>query len=122
MTRMADQISFPPLHDPAPGELARRKHHLLSEIAQQSDRRLSLPSGWARGWASPRRTIPAMAAVLVAAAAGAYALSGSSGHAPNQPGGTTGGDERIYLGTPVANAAEADARLPFTVVLRSNAT
>src|SRR5436190_9244245 len=119
---MTDQISLPPLHDPAPGELARRKQHLLSEIARQSHRRLSLPSSWALGWASPRRTIPAVAAVLVAAAAGAYALSASPGHAPIQQGGTTGGDERIYIGTPVANAAEADALLPFNVVLPSNAT
>jgi hypothetical protein len=33
---MTDQISFPPLHDPSPGELERRKQHLLSEIARDA--------------------------------------------------------------------------------------
>jgi hypothetical protein len=42
---MTDQISFPPLHDPAPGELERRKQHLLSEISREPERGLLwLPS------------------------------------------------------------------------------
>lgn len=35
---MNDQIAFPPLHDPHPGELERRKQHLLSEIAHEPEK------------------------------------------------------------------------------------
>jgi hypothetical protein len=40
---MTDQISFPPLHDPAPGEIERRKQHLLSEITPVPKRARLLP-------------------------------------------------------------------------------
>lgn len=67
---MTDQISFPPLHDPAPGELDKRKQHLLSEIARRPKRRLALP-----GLAVPRSRIAALAGVATALAAGAVTLA-----------------------------------------------
>ncbi|MDX6479825.1 MAG: hypothetical protein QOG85_335 [Gaiellaceae bacterium] len=65
---MTDHISFPPLHDPAPGELEKRKQHLLSEIEQRPERRLPLP-------AAPRLRVAALAGAAIAVAAGAGALS-----------------------------------------------
>jgi hypothetical protein len=61
---MTDQISFPPLLDLPPVELATRREHLLSEIAREPHRaRLSLP---ALIFPRPRLLRPAVA-VLVAA-------------------------------------------------------
>jgi hypothetical protein len=76
---VTDQISFPPLHDPAPGELEMRKQHLLSEISRQPERaRLSLSA-----FAFPRFRVAALSGAAVALAAGSAAaalvLSNSSG-------------------------------------------
>jgi hypothetical protein len=79
---MTDQISFPPLHDPAPGELARRKQHVLSEIAREPVQRgLSLPG------IPPHRLRYALFAVaaICAAVAAAAVLTGRPG--AEQPGG-----------------------------------
>ena len=82
---MTEQISFPPLHDLSPGELERRKQHLLSEIRREPEwRRLSLPT-------IPRlrlRFALPVAAAVCAATVGAVVLSGALGgsgtHRPGQ--------------------------------------
>jgi hypothetical protein len=79
---MSDQISFPPLHDPAPAEVERRKQHLLNEITGESRKaRRSL-----RGVTFPRHRVRlAIALGLVAASAGAIvggmSLTGQRGSA-----------------------------------------
>jgi len=67
---MTDQISFPPLHDPAPGELAKRRQHLLSEITRESEKApRSLPS-----FKLSRARLAVLAGAVVAVAAGAVTL------------------------------------------------
>jgi len=67
---MTDQIAFPPLHDPHPGELERRKQHLLSEITREPGKAWRL---------LPEFTIPRfrlrVVVPIVAAAALAVGLS-----------------------------------------------
>jgi hypothetical protein len=73
---MTEQFSFPLLHDPAPGELERRKRHLLSEIARKpAPRGLSLPD------VPPLRLRYALFAVaaICAAAGAAVVFSGAPG-------------------------------------------
>lgn len=65
---MTDQISFPPLHDPAPGELEKRRQHLLSEVTRQPER--TLPR-----FTLPRARLAVLAGAVVALAAGAATLS-----------------------------------------------
>jgi hypothetical protein len=95
---MTDQISFPPLLDLSPGELQAHKEHLVSEIAQQPERRrLSLPV------VPPLRlrfALPAVAAVFAAVAA--VIFTGTLGDASKNATGTRGGTptQTGTLGTP----------------------
>lgn len=66
---MSDQISFPPLHDPAPAEVERRKQHLLNEITREP--------GKASLW-PPRPALPGRQRVRVAIALGLVAASAGS--------------------------------------------
>jgi hypothetical protein len=68
------KIWFPPLHDPLPDELARRKHHLLNEISRERGRgwRISRPS---LGLQRSRTAMIASALVVVAAGASAIVIS-----------------------------------------------
>lgn len=86
---MTDQITFPPLHEPAPGELERRKQHLLSEIRRESERRgLSLTSFPQRRVASVRPVLAIGVAVVAAAAiAVAVTLTGQSSSPRQGPAG-----------------------------------
>ncbi len=84
---MTDEFPFPALHEPQPGELKRRRDHLLSEITREPAPR----SGW-RAPVGPLRlryALPALAVAGAAAASGLIftgALSGAkpvaSGHPP----------------------------------------
>jgi hypothetical protein len=70
---MTEQLSFPPLHDLALGELETRKRHLLGEIERQPEQRP----------VRPRLALIAVAAVCVAAACAVVfsgALGGSDAH------------------------------------------
>lgn len=73
---MTDQITFPPLHDPQPGELERRRQHVLSEITREPERhRLSWPSVPSLRL---RYAIPAVG-VVCAAAVAAVVFTGALG-------------------------------------------
>ena len=65
---MTDQISFPPLHDPAPGELEKRRHHLLSEVTRRPERTSSI-------FSPPRARLAILVGAVVALAAAAATLS-----------------------------------------------
>jgi hypothetical protein len=86
---MTDQISFPPLLDLSPGELQAHKQHLVSEIAQQPERRrLSWPSA-----RSSRLRLAVVAVGLIAAAAVGFGLSSlvqGSGRQRSGPAGNQG--------------------------------
>jgi hypothetical protein len=68
---MTDKISFPPLHDPPPGELAMRRQHLLSEVTREPEKTgLSLPTlAFRRSRLASVRPILVAAVVVVAALA-----------------------------------------------------
>lgn len=68
---MTDQIPFPPLHDLPPGELERRKRHLLTEIARRPR-----PSRSWRGALVPAVVVAALAGAGIAIAAGFGAFNG----------------------------------------------
>jgi hypothetical protein len=71
---MTDQISFPPLHDPAAGEIEKRKQHLLSEIALGRKQARLLPSTLASlpgRIAVHRRSVLVIGLALVAVAVAA---------------------------------------------------
>jgi hypothetical protein len=95
---MTDQVSFPPLHDPAPGELERRKQHLLSEIALGPEQPRLFPSALSslpRRIAAHRRSavVIALATMAVAIAGGITLTSQKSASGPKAVSGqtTTGG-------------------------------
>jgi hypothetical protein len=73
---MTDQISFPPLHDLPPGEVALRRRHLLAEITRElvSSRPawLNLPP------LRPRLALPAIAVVCAAVVAVVFVGGGSN--------------------------------------------
>lgn len=73
---MTDPVSFPPLHDLAPGELEARKRHLLSEIAR-GPQRPRFGRSW-RGGLGVAVAIAALAGAGVAIAAGFGAFNGIS--------------------------------------------
>jgi hypothetical protein len=67
---MTDEMSFPPLHDLPPGEVALRRQHLLAEIARESNSsltRVNLPP------LRLRFALPAVAVICAAVAAGLLA-------------------------------------------------
>lgn len=95
---MSDQISFPPLHDPPPGDLAARKHHLLSEIASEPERTLLSPRAFTFPrlrwrlrpiWVAPVVLVAALTLVPIGGASlGTRAVDGISSlwdSPPNQP-------------------------------------
>ena len=65
---MTDEISFPPFHDPAPGELGKRRQHLLSEVTRRPERTLSI-------FTLRRPRVAVLVGVVVALAASAATLS-----------------------------------------------
>ena len=95
-------------------ELLRDYPHLLAiaDAVRATQRRRARP------WGSPRR-IALAAATLLVAAVGAFVLVTHSG---TNAGRKQIGESLFVAPTPVANAAAADALLPFNVVLPSNAT
>jgi zona occludens toxin (predicted ATPase) len=95
-------------------EFLRDHPHLLAiaDAVRATQRRQARP------WASPLR-VGLAAAVLTAAAIGAFVLTTNSG---TNSGRTSIDDSGFVAPTPVANAAAADALLTFNVVLPSNAT
>lgn len=76
---MTDQISFPPLHDPPPGELELRKQHLLSEITREPMRR-SLPEITFPHHHIRLAIAPVLAAASAAVIVGVLSIAGQ--HAP----------------------------------------
>jgi hypothetical protein len=77
---MTDLISFPPLHDLAPGEHEARKQHLLSEVAREPNGpRLSLPSACLFQRPRSRRSIVLVAVALAALACASVAIAASLG-------------------------------------------
>ena len=84
---MTEQLSFPPLHDLALGELETRKRHLLGEIERQPEQRR----------VRPRLALIAVAAVCVAAAC-AVVFSGPLGGSDAYRRGTNAGGWYAFQG------------------------
>jgi hypothetical protein len=81
---MTDQISFPPLLDLSYGELQAHKQHLISEIAQEPERRrLSVPDVPALRL---HFVLPAAAAICAAVLAVVFIGALGASHHPNYAG------------------------------------
>lgn len=91
---MTDQTFFPPLHDPAPGEIEKRKQHLLSEIERPSERsRISPPPfKFRRRWLVGSVALAAAAAAAISFTAlptgGSHQQGDTGREAQFNPGGT----------------------------------
>jgi hypothetical protein len=106
------EISFPPLHELPPGELARRKQHLLSEIRREPEWRLPTPS--------LRFAVPAAAAVGIAAVCAVVfsgAFGGSGGRRPGQTAWNAYVGEATFpfLTTKIDRSGQAVASVKATV-------
>jgi hypothetical protein len=96
---MTDEISFPPLHDPAPGEFERRRRHLLSEVTRRQERAR-------RSFTLPRARVAVLAGAVVALAAGAAALSIALG------GGSVAEAAPLLVQTPSGKTVSVPATSP----------
>jgi hypothetical protein len=129
------EISFPPLHDLSPGELERRKQHLLSEITRDPETtRLSLPTvtfsrrRWVLATGTPTASKTRMGVLAGAVICAAFAASligvfvlGQSNSRSMQPGinaglGSVGAyGERATLPPPPRSIAITDLSLAVGV-------
>lgn len=129
---MTDQIQFPPLHHPAPGEIERRRQHLLSEIGRQSERsRISPPFSLRRRWLAGSVAVGAAAVAAISLAlvstGGSPPQRSTSREARFNPGGTLmPGNAAIDWAHPggpaaqsVSSAADAASDLNFKPVTPS---
>jgi hypothetical protein len=118
---MTEQISFPPLHEPTPSELQRRKQHLLSEIScapelgrlARARRAASLTHSWSPIRFSRARVVILATSAIVCAAASAGVYVVATQDSPKSPAhtATRGGTSSAIV---PAQPLVSPLRLDFT--------
>jgi hypothetical protein len=112
---MTDEIAFPPLHDPAPDELERRKRHLLSEIRRPSvaraRTRIAVLAGAAVALAAGAAIVSMVQGGGSVAEAATLVVQTSSGKTVSLPAGSP-----TAATTEIAGGTESDQALMRTIV------
>jgi hypothetical protein len=115
MTMTSDPIDLIRHANPFPrGSLRELSPERTDELLAQL-RAGAVPARRVGAMSRRKRHLAIAVALTAAAAAGAYLLASHSGRSP-----ASGGKQGAPVGTPVANASQADALLPFDVVLPSD--